>query len=267
MPAGLVIVPMLALFAVALLNPDLGAFTVAVSALAAAVLTTLGIAALLPADAVILEAASKHLCEYLSHRRLPPQVSDRSARDAGTTGDGLLRDVSELCAALEHQRRALERLAMQDPLTGINNRRGGEVLLVQTGHTLASEPGPLAVAVVDVDNLRELNAVGGHARGDAALRRLAQELEGVLGVDDWVARWGGDEFLVVGHCSAADMVSLMEQARRALAANPDSHDDVRVSVGVAGLQPTESPADCIVRADDALYAAKGQGRDKVRAAA
>ncbi len=225
MPAALTVLPMFGLLLATLVDPSLGAVTVAVIAVVAAVLGTIGVAAIRPALA----------------------ASGRFAR-------------------LEQQHRVLERLAMQDPLTGINNRRGGEWLLGRTGRLLTARPGPLSVAVVDVDNLRELNAAGGHARGDAGLRRLATALESVLGEHDWVARWGGDEFLVVCHCAAPGMIVLMERARGSLAIEAVRADVVRVSVGVAELQPTESLSDCIVRADLALYAAKGQGRDKIRAA-
>jgi len=100
------------------------------------------------------------------------------------------------------------------------------------------------------------------------LRRVAQELETVLRADDWVARWGGDEFLVVCRCTEADLVAVMERVRLELDTSRKGREHVviRVSVGVAELAASESLDECIARADAALYAAKNQGRDSVRAA-
>lgn len=225
------LLPMLGVLAVALRFPELGAAPTALIALGTAVLACAASRTLLPVD-------------------------------------GVLRDVSVLLARLEHHRLILEQLALQDPLTGINNRRGGELLLARSGKAQASGWSALSVAVVDVDNLRELNSVGGHAHGDAGLRRIADELAAGLRADDWVARWGGDEFLVVCHCTAMDMVAIMERARTTLASNrgESGSDELEISVGVAQLEAGEPLDAWIRRADEALYAAKKQGRNRVRAA-
>lgn len=224
------VVPMLVVLVVAVSFPNVGGVPIAVLALVTAILACAASRTLLPAD-------------------------------------GMLHDASVLVSKLENQRLVLERLALLDPLTGINNRRGGELLLARSGESWASEPSPISVAVVDVDNLRELNSVGGHALGDAGLRRIAEELEAVLRTEDWVARWGGDEFLVVCHCTATDLVAIMERARATLAVHRGEglNDDLRISVGVAQRQPEESLDACIGRADEALYSAKSRGRDNVRA--
>jgi len=262
--AGLVIVhvPLLAVIAIALTDPGSSALAISLSALAATALATVAMVAVLRGLSAPLQMAGRHIADYLAHGRLPPQI-----RIGDDEAGRLLHDVAILCARIEHQRVVLERLALQDPLTGINNRRGGETLLARDSGPLRDRRQPLSIAVVDVDELRELNAEGGHALGDQGLRRVAQELESVLRADDWVARWGGDEFLVVCHCAAADMVAVMDRVRQELGTTRKGREHaISVSIGVAQLADSESMDACIARADAALYAAKDQGRDSVRAA-
>lgn len=261
--AGLVIVhvPLLAVIAVALINPGSSVLAISLSAVAATVLATMAMVAVLRGLSAPLQMAGTHIADYLAHGRLPPQV-----RIGDDEAGRLLHDVAILCARIEHQRRVLERLALQDPLTGIHNRRGGEALLARDGGPNRNPRLPLSVALVDVDELREINAEGGHALGDQGLRRVAQELEAVVRADDWVARWGGDEFLVVCHCATPDMVAVMDRVRQELRTERKGRERVAISVGVAQLRDSESLAECIARADAALYAAKNQGRDSVRAA-
>lgn len=263
--AGLVIVhvPLLAVIAIALIDPGTSVLVISLSALAATALATVAMVAVLRGLSAPLQMAGNHISNYLTDGQLPPQI-----RIGDDEAGRLLHDVATLCARIEQQRLVLERLALQDPLTGINNRRGGETLLARDGGPRRDRRQPLSVAVVDVDELRELNAEGGHALGDQGLRLVAQELETVLRADDWVARWGGDEFLVVCRCTEADMVAVMDRVRRELGTSRKGreHVPIRISVGVAQLADSESLDACIGRADAALYAAKNQGRDSVRAA-
>ena len=260
--AGLVIVhvPLLAVIAVAVADPGLTVGFIVVIALTATLLATVAMVIVLRGLSAPLRMAGEHIADYLTDGQLPPEI-----RIGDDEAGRLLHDVAILCARIEHQRVMLERLALQDPLTGINNRRAGEALLARDGG-LNRDPGkPLSVAMVDVDELREVNAEGGHALGDQGLRRVAQELEAVLRADDWVARWGGDEFLVVCRCPAVDMVAAMDRVRQELDSSRRGreHVEIKVSVGVAQLEPWESFDACIARADAALYAAKNQGRDAV----
>jgi len=275
--AGVAIVhlPLLAVIALAVTKPQLGALAISATALAATLVATVVMMTVLRGLLAPLQMAGTHLADYLAYRRLPPQVSignDEAGR--------LLHDVAISCAQIEDQRANLERLALQDPLTGINNRRAGEANLAQVGGPQRDQRLPLSVAVVDVDNLHEINADGGHAQGDEGLRRVAIELQTALRADDWVARWGGDEFLVVCHCTGTDMVTVMDRVRKQLATargetTLGGQDDllrgtftfnISISIGVAELREAESINACIARADVALYAAKNQGRDSVRAA-
>ncbi len=260
---AIVHVPLLSVIALATARPELGAVAISAVALCATLVATAAMMAVLRGLLAPLQMAGAHLADYLAYRRLPPQVSigdDEAGR--------LLHDVAVSCAQIEHQRVELERMALQDPLTGINNRRGGEAHLAQAGGRQRSVSQPLSVAVIDVDHLHDINTDGGHAEGDEGLRQVASALQAALRIDDWVARWGGDEFLALCHCSGPDMVKVMDRVRQQLSGprGPGRHVDLSVSVGVAELRRAESLDACITRADAALYAAKDQGRDSVRAA-
>lgn len=151
-----------------------------------------------------------------------------------------------------------------DMLTGIANRRGFEKMVEQKGQGEAVG----AVMVIDLDRFKAINDAHGHAVGDAVLIATARTLaEGARGFGE-VARFGGEEFVVLvrsSHSSAA--VELAELLRTSIAATrlEAPLDGIRFSAsfGVASIEPDESISDAIRRADMALYRAKEAGRDRV----
>jgi two-component system cell cycle response regulator len=161
----------------------------------------------------------------------------------------------------------LEDLAYRDELTELPNRRGAtrqiEVLLSRSrrhGHQLA-------VLLIDADRFKRVNDEHGHAIGDVVLREVANRLRGRVRAEDVVGRWGGEEFVVVLPETTADAAAAVaESLRAAVAGTPidasGTRLDVTVSIGVAGWTG-EQLDDLVARADDALYAAKAAGRDRV----
>ncbi|MFK7603081.1 diguanylate cyclase [Deinococcus sp. SM5_A1] len=165
------------------------------------------------------------------------------------------------------ERRAFElthRVANTDALTGLHNRHALYPLLdallerVEGGH-------PAALLLIDIDHFKGINDRLGHNVGDEVLREVAQFLPRHLREDDIVGRWGGEEFLValVG-ISADDAVAVAERLRRAVGSrNAPPARQVTISVGVAPVIAGERLQACVSRADDALYAAKARGRNRV----
>lgn len=155
--------------------------------------------------------------------------------------------------------RVLESLAdeaLRDSLTGLGNRRAAERLLTSL------VPGD-GVALLDLDNFKEVNDRAGHPAGDLVLRRLGEFLTDAVGPGDGVARYGGEEFLVVlrGPLPAFERVTRLVGdwgADRPLAT---------LSAGVAVHQRGATPEATFDRADEALYAAKRAGRDRACEAA
>ena len=181
----------------------------------------------------------------------------------------------------ERQAALLRRHALEDPLTGLGNRRSAERRL---GAIRLGEQ-PLSLAVVDVDRFKEVNDVASHTHGDAVLRRVADLLREHSRTGDEVYRWAGDEFLVVlPTATEAQAVVVMERLRSAVAganwSDLELPDPVTVSIGVATAPAvTEDQADgraerapAIVgwralfdSADLNLFSAKRGGRNRVRA--
>lgn len=169
---------------------------------------------------------------------------------------------------LESRLRDIGELASSDPLTGALNRRGLEELYPRLLDQAEREGWPLAVAVLDLDEFRKLNGTHGHAGGDAALRHVVEVLRERLRKDDVLARFGGEEFVVLMPRSTLEQAAaLLQQQQRALAARPLLHEgrriEVRFSAGVAVRQLGEDRDHLLNRADRAMYRAKQDGRNRV----
>jgi len=169
---------------------------------------------------------------------------------------------------LESRLRDIGELASSDPLTGALNRRGFEELYGRVLEQAEREAWPVAVAVVDLDEFRKLNATHGHAGGDAALCHVVQVLRDGLRKEDAIARYGGEEFvLLMPRASLEEALALVQRMQRELAGRPLAHEErrieVRFSAGVAVRQLGEDGERLLKRADRALYRAKQDGRNRV----
>ncbi|BAP43717.1 sensor domain-containing diguanylate cyclase [Pseudomonas sp. LJDD11] len=158
----------------------------------------------------------------------------------------------------------LEAQATLDPLTGLPNRRGFNLL---ASNTLDS-PGPVTALLLDLDHFKHLNDTHGHLAGDAVLAGFAEDLKSCLRQSDVICRWGGEEFIVLLKDSdLAGGQRVAEQIRRLA----EQHDyffsgsmlQVTVSVGLTERLPNDNLHDLIARADRALYQAKLSGRNQV----
>jgi diguanylate cyclase (GGDEF)-like protein/PAS domain S-box-containing protein len=174
-------------------------------------------------------------------------------------------------AAAEAANRELAILSTTDSLTGLANRRRFDETLQAEWQRGARAARPLSLAMLDVDWFKRYNDHYGHQAGDECLRALA----GVLGaqahrISDLAARYGGEEFAVIApDTDAAGMLRLAESIHTALEALALPHAEsplgrVTVSIGLAVLVPGDaaSPAALLRLADEALYRAKAQGRNR-----
>jgi two-component system, cell cycle response regulator len=164
-----------------------------------------------------------------------------------------------------------QRLALTDQLTALPNRRAGIDALERAVSEASRHGAPLSVAMVDIDHFKRINDLHGHAVGDATLSHVASTLRRSARRSDTVARWGGEEFLVVlPSTSPAQALVACDRLRACVMLSPlstplDVKVEPSVSIGVATWNH-ETAADFIGRADRALYAAKEAGRNCVRAA-
>lgn len=168
--------------------------------------------------------------------------------------------------------RAIERislLATRDELTGLMNRRAMAELLEKECQRSDRAGHPWSVAILDVDHFKRINDVHGHAAGDEALRVVARVCASVIRGSDAVARWGGEEFvLLFRDVDPVQALAAAERIRSSVATAPVSFGDetfgMTVSIGVATWRPGNDMAQALSNADRALYAAKVSGRDRVR---
>ena len=174
----------------------------------------------------------------------------------------------ELAEALAQLGAARDQLASQvhvDPLTGAGNRRAFQALLASAEGLPAGGRG--ALAMIDLDHLKEINDSAGHGAGDAAIRAAAEAIRGLLRGSDLLFRWGGDEFLaLLPGCGGADAAALLAPlgAGAAYATSPgDRERRLHLTWGVAELAGAVTPAaidDAIARADQAMYGMRAAAR-------
>lgn len=164
----------------------------------------------------------------------------------------------------EERSLALDRLATTDTLTGLANRRAARAELERLCRQTQRYERPVAVVIVDLDHFKRINDQHGHAAGDEALIAAAAMLRRHTRSVDTIARWGGEEFLVIApETPAPRAAQLAERMRVAFADRTGNGPGTTASFGVAELRPDETPDDVLRRADAALYEAKRAGRDRV----
>lgn len=164
----------------------------------------------------------------------------------------------------------LDRVSRIDMLTNIYNRRHLDEHLRQVISAARRHDRTVGVLIVDIDHFKEVNDEHGHLAGDVVLREVAARLQQAMRTEDALGRWGGEEFLAVLTDTPPEGVRIMaERLRQVIAAAPFILDDgsrIRVTVSVGHTNGTEDAEVLVHRADDALYVAKAEGRNRVAAA-
>ena len=162
-------------------------------------------------------------------------------------------------------------MAMTDGLTGLHNRRYLENHLATLANQASSRGKPLSLLLIDIDFFKSINDNFGHSAGDDVLREFAMRIRSNIRGIDLASRYGGEEFVVVmPETDAALAYMVAERIRQRVAGEPfeicdgERSIEVTISIGVASLQRDgDSPEKLLERADQALYAAKRDGRNRV----
>jgi diguanylate cyclase (GGDEF)-like protein len=168
------------------------------------------------------------------------------------------------------QQRIHERNALHDSLTGLYNRRWMESKLVRIVERSAHNQQPLALLLIDVDYFKRYNDEHGHLSGDQLLTSVARMLTKSVRSEDYVCRYGGDEFAVVlpqtGPAEALPIAQRVCDAVREYRIQRGERlleGSISVSVGIGFLRPNMTMRQLLASADAALYNAKTDGRDRV----
>ena len=158
----------------------------------------------------------------------------------------------------------LTRMALTDSLTGLSNRTHMNRILRQEYSRFERHHQCFGIIMLDIDHFKNVNDKLGHDTGDKVLKKLAAIIASAIRTSDYVARWGGEEFLIC--CTTIEEVDLLPIAEtiRQLVANSDfeSAGQITASLGCAAILKGESIKELIKRADVALYEAKNNGRNQ-----
>ncbi|MEO6138435.1 MAG: GGDEF domain-containing protein [Luteimonas sp.] len=181
--------------------------------------------------------------------------------------------LSQLRSKLRSQREALtsalsevQRLATHDALTGLCNRRYMDQRLLEEHAICARQDRTFSIALIDLDNFKQINDVQGHAEGDRVLKWFAEQSRMALRTADQIARWGGEEFLVLmPGTDGKHAQACIERMRQKLQVEQgQAQSPVSFSSGVTQYRTGETIAEMLLRADAGMYEVKHAGRDAVR---
>jgi diguanylate cyclase (GGDEF)-like protein len=208
---------------------------------------------------VPIDLTAETLRSYIDSRKMPDlpiEFPDRAGR--------LMEGTQYTLAQLHETINRLERVSDTDELAGIYNRRAGDKRLAEEVARAERDLQSFQVAFFDINRFKEINDKHGHSAGDACISHLAALLELNTRRGDWVARWGGDEFIVGLHRNRA-LKMVMERIVKAIETTPCEiapglETRLSVSCGVAEYRFGDGPSGVLADADKAMYAAKELSR-------
>jgi diguanylate cyclase (GGDEF)-like protein len=187
------------------------------------------------------------------------------AEDLQIIYEELEQRVEDRTQLLHEAHREMQKMAMQDPLTGLANRSALLTALKSAqGHNGAGQP---VILLLDLDAFKSINDSLGHAAGDQVLTTVARRIRSAVRQMDVVARLGGDEFAIVMPATGADQAAVVGQRILASLKEPIELPDRTIrcgaSIGLSVGEPGRSPDDLLMEADIAMYASKAEGRNRL----
>jgi len=210
---------------------------------------------------------------YLHHQnghRVPVSVTCKPWRDEGGNIVGAVEIFHEIKSrtAMENEIARLKQLTLLDPLTGVGNRRYGEIRIDACLNELKRHRWPFGVLFIDVDHFKRVNDLHGHETGDQVLQTVARTVVHNIRSYDEAIRWGGEEFVCIiinqherqFQTAAEKIRGLIEQSTLEIASD---RLVITASIGATLARPTDSMDSLIERADQLMYRSKELGRNRV----
>ncbi|MBC7454178.1 MAG: GGDEF domain-containing protein [Massilia sp.] len=218
-----------------------------------------------------IEDLNTVLGDVLRETRLVQSEALKS-RDRMIAARQEVQDAEQRIASLETALRQMSELVREDQLTGSLNRRGLDDVFERESARADRRGTPLCVALLDLDDFKRLNDTYGHLAGDGALKHLVKIVKDTLRSMDVIARFGGEEFLILLPETTAEAAALtMTRLQRELTKHFFLHDNdkllITFSAGVALRAANETQVALVARADKAMYQAKKSGKNRVIVAA
>lgn len=182
-----------------------------------------------------------------------------------------LQEMGEKMDALNGSLAEARETAARDPLTGLANRRAFQARLAAAARAMTAAGKTLTLAFCDIDHFKNINDQHGHDTGDRVLKLVAKCLSDATAENTFVGRHGGEEFLILFEgVESAEAAEHVDAIREGLAARKlvskssgQSLGSITFSAGIAEYEPREGVGGMLRRADEALYRAKGAGRNRV----
>jgi diguanylate cyclase (GGDEF)-like protein len=257
--------PLIALTFYLLLGTSVGLGTALRILVLMVAVTLLGTGATLVALTGLLSPirlTSSTLKTYIEDHDVPALPTDYTD-EAGQ----LMADVQYTIAHLDENIRSLRGLSATDHLTGLLNRRQGEKLLAEDTASVRRGNEVITVCVVDVNKFKDINDTYGHYAGDVCIQHVANVIRRNIRQSDWLARWGGDEFVLVLRDANpfAPTEALLQRIVRDLKDSPvrlprGEELTLTVTLGASRYSGEEDLRELLSRADEAMYEAKREGR-------
>ncbi len=196
------------------------------------------------------------------------QIDTLRSREGILYAQNKVNEANQRIIELEAELENLSELVREDQLTRTLNRRGMEQAFEREVSRARRRNSPLCIAVLDIDNFKQLNDTLGHQAGDDALVHLATVIKETVRPNDVVARFGGEEFLIILPDSEInDALQAVTRLQRELTKKIFLHKNekrvITFSAGVALMAPNETQHSLIKRADEAMYQAKKSGKNRV----
>jgi diguanylate cyclase (GGDEF)-like protein/PAS domain S-box-containing protein len=232
-------------------------------------------AASCPAQASMRQNLPSESDLFLHHKaghRLPVHTRISPVTD----GDGKVVGAIELFTdnssgeGARQRIRELERLSLLDQLTGLGNRRHGEIHREASLAELDRYGWPFGLLFFDIDRFKDFNDTYGHNVGDEVLKVVAETSRNALRAPDTISRWGGEEFTaIIGNVEAGELAGVAEKLRRLIEHSriylAEEALSVTVSIGATMALPSDSATAIVERADSLMYESKASGRNRVTA--
>jgi diguanylate cyclase len=211
------------------------------------------------------------ILQDVMHDTKAAQTEALRSRDEMLAARQEVQDAETRIHELEGKLAELSELVREDQLTGSLNRRGLDEVFEREVARSERRKSPLCIAMLDLDDFKKLNDTHGHTAGDHALIHLVKVVKDTLRVMDVIARFGGEEFMIVlPETPLEDAVQTVTRVQRELTKQIFMYNNQRLlitfSAGVALHHPGEVQESIIKRADEALYKAKKAGKNRVVAA-
>jgi diguanylate cyclase (GGDEF)-like protein/PAS domain S-box-containing protein len=228
-----------------------------------------------PLAATIQDGKEREAHVYLRHKngyRVPVMVHASLLRDQNGEITGAIETFSDNTALFDARQNIthLSDELMKDNLTGISNRKYAEIMILDGIKDFVSAGINSGLIFLDIDHFKQINDTCGHDTGDSILKMIAKTIANNVRANDVVARWGGEEFVVLlDHINPKAVTKVAEKIRKLVAASSYSDGSrvitATISIGATLLQPGDTVDTAIKRADLLMYQSKEAGRNTVTA--